>query len=340
MSERMDSSNGGRTNRSDSISMPYNTESPTCSRRTDRDGTRDGRQNVSRHQEDQHIPPHQRKMSERDAYHHMSIEQNGRFDSTTPEPQQSPHHEQEARPSDMEIYHDLLQILEEVAPDESDLVHPFQVASLVPPITHESLGELDIARIINNPKLRHDVNFDRELHFRPNTDGSRGKIKQQTSRDYWDALTAELILYNQVGARLLQCDNLLGQEQFVRMMEMAQKRMPGILETVKEVLKSLVPERDQARVNDRLDIPVIMQQISKGVFDLMDLAQWLSKLLKDHCAPMRDEWIDRMVEMTQQGVVEGSPHGIVEGMRELLSILESMKLVCPVLLSQLLGVEI
>ena len=99
-----------------------------------------------------------------------------------------------------------------------------------------------------------------------------------------------------------------------------------MFETIRDIIKTLVPERDQATVSERLDVAMIMQEISKGVFDLMSLAQWLAALLKAHCAPMRDEWIDQMVVATQKGVDEGCQKRIVLGLRQLFGILEAMKL--------------
>ena len=226
----------------------------------------------------------------------------------------------------MEIHHDLYQLLDEMSVD-MDLADSFQRASLQPPITHESLSELDIARIVNNPKLRHDVNFDKELHFRPNLDGSRGKTKLRSADEYWKALIGELELYRAIATQAVTCDTPHDQEYWTRMMITCQKRMPGMFETIRDVLKTLVPERDQATVSERLDVTMIMQQISKGVFDLMSLAQWLAKLLKAHCAPMRDDWIDQMVAQTEKGVQEGCQKRIVIGLRQLLGILEAMKLV-------------
>lgn len=55
----------------------------------------------------------------------------------------------------------------------------------MPPITNLSLAELDIDAIINNSKLRHDVNFDRELHFRPNLDGERARQKVKAQDSCW-----------------------------------------------------------------------------------------------------------------------------------------------------------
>jgi hypothetical protein len=47
----------------------------------------------------------------------------------------------------------------------------------VPPVTATSLTELDLQRIMNNTKLRADINFDGDLHFRPNLDGPEGQEK-------------------------------------------------------------------------------------------------------------------------------------------------------------------
>lgn len=230
--------------------------------------------------------------------------------------------------SDMEVLYDLYQLLDELSGlQDIDLVDSFQRASLQAPITHESLSELDIPRIINNPKLRHDVNFDKELHFRPNLDGSRGRHKVKAAEDYWKALIAELELYRAIGTRLITCETQQDLEYWTRMMSTSQKRMPGMFETIRDVLRTLVPERDQPSVAERLDVSMIMQQISKGLFNLMDLAQWLAKLLKAHCAPMRDDWIDQMVTLTQCGVADGCQRRIVHGLKHLLGILEAMKLV-------------
>ncbi|GAB7355013.1 hypothetical protein MBLNU459_g5619t1 [Dothideomycetes sp. NU459] len=229
--------------------------------------------------------------------------------------------------NNMDYLHAVFLLLEQIpAHEDVDLVYCFDRAGLYPPITHESLAELDVARIINNPKLRHDVNFDRELHFRPNLDGSRGKQKLKNADEYWKALVAELELYRTIGGQLFTCESAQDEEYWSRMMQASQKRMPGMFETIKEVLKSLVPERDQPIVNDRLDVPMVMQQISKGVFDLMEFALWLATLLKAHCAPMRDDWIDQMVTQTRKGVEEGCQKRIVLSLRQTLGILEAMKL--------------
>ncbi|KAF2266586.1 hypothetical protein CC78DRAFT_118661 [Lojkania enalia] len=201
----------------------------------------------------------------------------------------------------------------------------FLHAQLWPPITKQSLSELDIQNIITNIKLRHDVNFDRDLSFRPNNDGIRGQEKEKASNMYWLALVAELVLY----MRFFQGTPLPFNSNHSSLQELTsqtKKRIPNMFHTIQDVLKSLVPDRDHSRVDEYLDVPVLMQRIEKGVVDLPRLAEWLSHLLKEHCAPMRDDLVDSMVEFTRSGVARNDLKSIVKGLRELLGILEAMKL--------------
>ena len=211
-------------------------------------------------------------------------------------------------------------------PKGEELGDAFRCAADLPPITKYSLSELDIQNIITNIKLRHDVNYDRDLSFRPNLDGVKGQEKLKTSRKYWNALIAELELY----ARLFQGTPSLCNSRNVNWSEIvhhAQRRIPKMFEIIKEVLKSLVPDRDHARVDEHLDVPMLMQEIEKGVCDLVRLSEWMAVLLKEHCAPMRDDWVDKMVISTRDGVAKNSSEDIVKGLRELLGVLEAMKLV-------------
>lgn len=200
-------------------------------------------------------------------------------------------------------------------------------ARIEPPITKQSLSELDIGAIISNPKLRHDVNFDRELHFRPNLDGAKGRKKVKDAEDYWTALTTELELYGALfSGRKSELRSHFG-GSWPKIISASKRRIPTMFETIRDVLKDLVPERDKAMVDDQLDVPMLMQKIEKGVCDFVSLSQWLAHLLKAHCAPMRDEWVDKMVEQTKIGVEDFSSRSIVDGLQMLLGILEAMKLV-------------
>ncbi len=206
-------------------------------------------------------------------------------------------------------------------------------ASLHPPVTKQSLSELDINRVISNIKLRHDVNFDRELHFRPNLDGEKGRRKLEQADGYWKALVAEFVMclsanepppslrrhYHNVVAAL--------QEQPKTNLGDIPKRIPLMFGTISDILKTLVPLHHHSMIDERLDLPILMQQINKGLCDFTGLSRWLAGLLKAHCAPMRDEWVENMEEQIGRGVKQADLGAIVEGLKLLFGILETMKLV-------------
>jgi hypothetical protein len=211
-----------------------------------------------------------------------------------------------------------------------ELAEAYREASEFPPITTQSLSELDIQHITTNVRLRHDVNFDRDLSFRPNLDGAKGQQKKHVTSQYWKALEAELELY----ARLFQgapTPKTKEGDRWVDLVHYAQRRIPVMFRTIQEVLKSLVPDRDHARVDEHLDVPMLMQEIQRGVCDLVRLAEWMAQLLKEHCAPMRDGLVDDMVSIIRAGACKRSSAQIVAGLRELFGILETMKLVSCIL---------
>jgi hypothetical protein len=191
-----------------------------------------------------------------------------------------------------------------------------------PPITQQSLSELDIRSIINNVKLRHDINFDRDLHFRPIVDGERGLKKREMQKAYWSAVEVELYLYK-IFYGDTKLDMLPGHIDMSKLKKTIQKRLPLMFETIKEIIISLVSERDRPAVQRDLDVPMLMQEIERQLCDFVSIARTLATLLKRHCAPMRDDMVDAMVHKMQQG----DPSSISAGLRDLFSVLEVMKLV-------------
>lgn len=185
---------------------------------------------------------------------------------------------------------------------------------LEPPVTKTTLSELDVNKIVHNPKLRHDVNFDPDLHFRPNLDGERGRRKSQKADKFWETMRIQLR------------DYLMNREQFEKDLGGAEWCLPATLKAIKGILETLVPQRDRSSVEETFNTDLLMQQFRKGVADLPKLATWLSQLLKCHCAPMRDSWVDGMVTEISKGDQEGDVALLVLGMRNLLGVLEAMKL--------------
>ena len=228
-------------------------------------------------------------------------------------------------PTGNEASHDVYQVMQLIGFAGRELADSFTFASEQPPITPESLAELDMPRIINNPKLRHDVNFDRELHFRPNLDGSKGTQKLRSADVYWKALQGELYLHA-VALGSLRGPLQMQSEAYWQGILVKCQRLPKIFQAIGDILKTLVPDYDQKAITERLDVGLIMQEIRNGVCDLVDLAAWLARVIKRHCAPMRDHLVNAMEREIQYGAWEGNPEKLVNGLRQLLNILEAMKL--------------
>ncbi|PNY26650.1 Protein SOK1 [Tolypocladium capitatum] len=190
-----------------------------------------------------------------------------------------------------------------------------QLWPVEPPVTRSTLSELDVSKIIHNPKLRHDINFDPELHFRPNLDGDKGRKKQDRANLFWRTLREELLLF------------LTDRPAFyAKHGERNDWTLPALLKAVKEIIQTLVPQRDRQFLDEGLNVELLMQQFHKGIADLEKLALWLSRVLKSHCAPMRDDWVDTMYTQLSNGNRNSNLDELVTGMRSLLSVLEAMKL--------------
>ncbi|KAM0553850.1 hypothetical protein ACHAPJ_007196 [Fusarium lateritium] len=186
---------------------------------------------------------------------------------------------------------------------------------LEPPVTKSSLGELEVSKIINNPKLRHDINFDPELHFRPNVEGDKGRRKHDRASIFWTKLKEELVEF------------ILDRDAFYAKYGTGDDWcLPKLLKSVKEIIQTLVPQRDRQFLDEGLNVELLMQQFHRGIADLEKLASWLSRVLKSHCAPMRDEWVDSMYKQLSNGNSNNDVEELVNGMRSLLSVLEAMKL--------------
>lgn len=189
------------------------------------------------------------------------------------------------------------------------------VMKAVPPVTKSSLSELDVTKIIHNPKLRHDINFDPDLHFRPNLEGEKGRTKYDKANMFWNALQEQLTAF------------VVDRETFhAKYGHGDDWCLPSLLKAVKEIIQTLVPQRDRVYLEEGLNVELLMQQFNRGVADLEKLASWLSCVLKSHCAPMRDEWVDEMYSQLSNGNQNNDMGELVKGMRSLLSVLEAMKL--------------
>ena len=197
----------------------------------------------------------------------------------------------------------------------------FFAAPLLPPISTNSLSELDEPSFMINPKLRRDINFEPHLFFRPNLDGHRGEIKKQVQRDYWHAVEVEICLYEVVYGGTTS-DYLPEAVNIKDLGKIIQKRLPGMFETIKDIVIHLVPETDGMLVKEYMDVPLIMSEIEKLDLDFVGVTQTLATILKQHCAPVRDRQVDDMVRRMEAGDAVST----AAALRDLFTILETMKL--------------
>jgi len=187
------------------------------------------------------------------------------------------------------------------------------------------LSELEAACILNNPKLRHDINFDRELHFRPNLDGERGRAKLQIADDYWTALEVELELYTFMATDSRGAE-FRAQPDYYHNMYRFERRIPTMFSAAKEIIVSLNEKSEMPGIQETMDVSFMMQQIHRGIFDLTPLASYMEVLLKAHCAPMRDAWVEKTCELMKHGWQTLNVKSVVSGFKELFGLLEAMKL--------------
>src|SRR2546423_1680480 len=206
-------------------------------------------------------------------------------------------------------------------PFYSAMCESLQTATTLPPVTRSTLSELDLNWIMHNVSLRVDVNYDHDLHFMP-IQGPSGEQKRQDAKKYWLALVAEFRIYQH---NLTDCDSCRHME--VRGPVTFKPRLPIMFETLRELLETLVPDRDHPKIVENLDTALLMQQVEKGVLDIVRLSQWIADLLKSHCAPMRDESADEMASKIEEGCTKSNMEPIVDGLKKLFSFLEAMKLV-------------
>ncbi|KAF9141939.1 hypothetical protein BGX30_003748 [Mortierella sp. GBA39] len=228
-------------------------------------------------------------------------------------------------------------------------------ATLMLPITRDTLRELDLFEIFKNPQLRHDIVFDPHLQFRPNFDGERGLTKRREADRFWHEVGAELNTRRAVlsarrdaTTKMLSLAGLSASSPSSRMIQQQAQQMcplpkavllPRLIDELREILLSLLPapptnqdgskpsqdaahqeNSERALLTSTLDPDLILQELDHGVLDVHALFRYLGDSLKGHCAPMRDSLVESMVHT----VVDLEE--IVRGIRMCFEILEWMKL--------------
>lgn len=186
-----------------------------------------------------------------------------------------------------------------------------------PPITRQSLRELETSEILKNAQLIHDIIHDPSLQFRPNLEGPRGEKKRQLAEQYWSALEREV-------DRLKVC---LYKDPS-GLVKLSSNRFPVLFVELKDILCSLLPSADRAIVEEVVDPEFLCQQLFRGCLDVDNLARFLGKTMKEHCAPMRDSMVEKMMKQFEFAKSSGETSAFILGLRMIFELLEGMKLVC------------
>ncbi|XP_039604605.1 T-complex protein 11-like protein 1 [Polypterus senegalus] len=158
---------------------------------------------------------------------------------------------------------------------------------------------MEMARNVSNLSIAHEIVINHNFHFKqrkPPTDSFEERVMEIMHRAFWDSLEAQLAC------------NPPDYTNAIR-----------LLQEVKETLLSLLlPAHTQLRcqINEVLDMDLIKQQAKHGALDLKRLSSYITATMASLCAPVRDEEIKRLKELTD----------IVSLLRETLRVLNLMKM--------------
>lgn len=96
---------------------------------------------------------------------------------------------------------------------------------------------------------------------------------------------------------------------------------------MRDILCSLLPVNDKIVVEEVIDPDFLCQQLFRGVLDVSNLARFLGKTMKEHCAPMRDAMVEKMMRQFDYAGSSNDTAAFVLGLRMVFELLEGMKLV-------------
>jgi T-complex protein 11 len=196
----------------------------------------------------------------------------------------------------------------------------FQGAPSEPWINRTRLRKLEILSIVNALDLRWDINFTMQLAYR-RAEGPESELDTEEIQKYWKAIRIELELYTLL-SKALKCGALGSELNTDTIRSAVQKRVRRLFITIKDILKTILPQNEQVYLERLFDIDFMMGEILSGCLNFVSVATWLSEILLRHCAPVRDDKIKGFVNMISKGDFDS----LTQGLSEILSTLELMKI--------------
>jgi hypothetical protein len=173
---------------------------------------------------------------------------------------------------------------------------------------------------LKNAQLIHDIIHDPSLQFRPSLEGPRGERKRLAAEQYWNALEREV-------DRLKICL----QKDPSGFVKLSSNRFPVLFTELRDILCSLLPYADRVVVEEVIDPEFLCQQLYRGILDVYNLSRFLGRTMKEHCAPMRDAMVEKMMKQFEYAQTSGTTSAFVLGLRMAFELLEGMKLVSRIL---------
>ena len=200
-----------------------------------------------------------------------------------------------------------------------------------PPISVNTLSELDLDNISTNLLLRHDLNFDLTICYRPSARGIQGERKDAEMAKYWNDVRTELAAWLLEKDLSLDCfpsdcqcpthmqrDRGSGQMRLVRLRQ--------IFRTLVDILKTLLHADECLGIDLWIDND-LRQELENDACDFLFLNGCMSALQRRHCSSDMHCLIDLMTTKIHDGVRHLNGETIIDSLKQMFGILEIMKLV-------------
>lgn len=177
-------------------------------------------------------------------------------------------------------------------------------SDLLPPISRQSLIELEEQSICRNVQILHDLLLEPHLRIKPNLEKRHSLDQIGRSEMYWALIKQEI--------QSIQSNSFKST---------ISPRFKTLLIEIKEILKELYPESQvlQEILAEHMDIELIITDMQMGYFDPTIYASLLHSVIKVNCAPKRDHLVDGLLVMAGEGK-------FVELLKSTLDLCELMKL--------------
>ncbi|ESK95001.1 sok1 protein [Moniliophthora roreri MCA 2997] len=242
------------------------------------------------------------------------------------------------------------------------------IPSVQPYISRQTLKELDLDTILRNPQLRHDLLFDYGLQFRPTSSRRKRQVADAywnaVIREVETGCTCFAVdkrghpitnhehkcVCHQTPAPattpIVAGFSRTHQTPIIRTPSRIRPLLSEFLEVVLLVIQPLQsissmyvnPDSFKAQMEEHsiqanyirsiFDPALIEQELRHDVFDLASLLRVIGATLKGHCAPMRDQAVEAMVQSAEacKPGGRGTKADAVNAVRACMDILELMKL--------------